>query len=295
MPRRSQVLPPFISQQVARARRFHLGESRQGNETLAVVCGGWERTAPGYHIDRSDFPYCALEFVAGGRGMLRIAGRDHVLTRGTAFAYGPSIAHEIRTDAADRLSKYFVDFAGTDAAQALAEAGIPPGACERVADPAGVQASFERVIEVGKRATSIAARMAALQVRMLLLVLADVRPPRGTRRIQAQRTFIRCRELIEKRHASFRTAGEAAAACGLAPAYLSRLFRRFAGQPVYQFLMRLKMSEAAALLRHNAMSVTETAEVFGMDPFHFSRAFKRVHGRAPVHFCRGNVRPTRRG
>ena len=293
VPRRSQVFPSFISQAVVRARRFYLGPSQDESTGLHVICGGWERSAPGYHIARSDFRYLAVEFVAGGHGTLLMGGREHALSRGTVFAYGPGISHEIQTDSSDRLSKYFVDFSGSEAVPALAEAGIPPGACQGVADPAEVQAALERVVEAGKRGTPIATRMTALQVRMLLLVLADVRLPAGTRGIQAQRTFLRCRDLIEKRHSGLRTAEEAAAACGLAPAYLSRLFRRFAGQPVYQFLMRLKMSEAAALLRRNALSVSETAEMFGMDPFHFSRAFKRVHGRAPVHFRTGRARAKR--
>ena len=48
--------------------------------------------------------------------------------------------------------------------------------------------------------------------------------------------------------------------------------------------MRLKMNQAAAVLERQDLNVGETAELFGMDPFHFSRAFRRVHGRPPISF-----------
>lgn len=284
MPRASQVLPSFISQQVSDARRFYFEATSRRAGRPRVVCGGWERTERDYRIRRSGFRYLGLEFVAGGSGTLRMRGRTHALSRGVVFAYGPGVAHEIVTDAEDRLSKYFVDFSGASAKAAMAAAGIAPGACHAVASADEVQAAFEHLLAAGRRGTPAAAEIAALQGRILLLVLAEERLPGGTRAAGSRQTFVRCRDFLEQNFATLRTAEEAAAACGVAPAYLSRLFRRYTGQPAYRFLMRLKMNQAAALLERGALNVGETADAMGMDPFHFSRAFKRVHGRPPVSF-----------
>lgn len=284
MPPRSAVLPAFMSKQVAEARRFSfVGEARV-REDLTVICGGWERTACDYRIRRTGFRYFGLEFVAGGRGALRMGGRDHPLGRGVVFAYGPGVHHEIVSDSHDPLSKYFVDFSGAGATAAMKAAGIPPGACYAVAAADEVQAAFEHLLAAGRRGTATAAKITTLQGRILLLLIADGRLPGGRRASQSRQTFLRCREHFEKNVTTIRTAEQAAAACGVAPAYLSRLFRRYSGQPAYRFLMRLKMNQAAALLERQQLNVSETAEVFGMDPFHFSRAFKRVHGRPPVDF-----------
>ncbi len=250
------------------------------------MCGGWERTERDYRIRRTGFHYFGLEFVAGGRGTLRMGGRTHALSRGVVFAYGPGIAHEIVTDAEDRLSKYFVDFSGANAKAAMAAAGLAPGACETVASADEVQAAFEHLLAAGRRGTPAAAEIAALQGQILLLLLAEERLPAGTRAAGSRQTFLRCRDFLELHFATVRTAEEAAAGCGVAPAYLSRLFRRYTGQPAYRFLMRLKMNQAAAMLERGVWNVGETAEAMGMDPFHFSRAFKRVHGRPPVSFLR---------
>ena len=289
MPPFAGALPSFMSKQVAAARRFYFEPPKKQPDRLAVVCGGWERSDRDYAIARPGFRYFGIEFVAGGRGTLKIRGREYPLGRGVVFAYGPGVEHEITTDAKDRLSKYFVDFCGVGAAAAMKTAGIGPGSCLTVASADAVETVFEHLLAAGRRGTSTAARIAALQAEILLCVITDVRLTRGTRSAQARQTFLRCRTLIEEQFATLRTAEEVAAACGVAPAYLSRLFRRFAHQPAYQFLIRMKMNEAAAILRRRALNVSETAEALGMDPFHFSRVFKRVHGRSPVSFLNGSL------
>ncbi len=287
MPRRAQVLPPFMSTQVADARRFYLDATVVKGRAPVVVGAGWERSARDYRISRSDFRYFGLEFVAAGRGALRMRGRAHALSRGVVFAYGPGIPHEITTDSTNRLSKYFVDFAGPGAGTALKAAGVAPGTCHTVAAVEEVQAAFEHLIAAGRRGTTTAARIAALQGQILLLLVSEVRLPSGASDSRSRQTFLRCREFLERNFATVRTAEQAAAACRVTPAYFCRLFRRFARQPAYRFLMRLKMNQAAVLLERHALNVGETAEVLGLDPFHFSRAFKRVHGRPPIFFRTG--------
>lgn len=284
MPRRTKPLPQFMSSQVVGARRFHLDDTVANDCAPAVICGGWERSARDYRVSRPDFRYFGLEFVEAGRGELRMLGRNYPLSRGVVFSYGPGIPHEITTDSTNRLSKYFVDFTGADAEGALNAAGVPPGSCHTVAAVEEIQASFEQLILAGRRGTPSAARIATLQGEILLLLLAEVKLPSGTRGSRSRETFVRCREYLERGFATVRTAEQAAVACGVTPAYFCRLFRNFARQSPYRFLMRLKMNQAAALLERHALNVGETAEVFGLDPFHFSRAFKRVHGRPPIFF-----------
>jgi len=271
-----------MSQEVAEARRFHL--PRAAGRGLRVVGGGWERSARDYRIRRESFRYFGFEFVAGGKGVLQLGPRSYKLKRGMVFAYGPGVPHEITSEPGDPLSKYFVNFAGPGAATALRAAGVAPGRCHAVVAVDEVQTAFERLLAAGRRGTSTAARIAALQGQILLLLVAEARLPGGTKDGRARETFLRCREHLERHFGILRTAEEAAAATGVTPAHFSRIFRRFAGETAYRFLMRLKMNHAAVLLEHQALTVGETAEAFGMDPFHFSRAFKRVHGRPPVFF-----------
>ena len=275
-----------MSSQVAEARRFYLGPTHGSKAGPYVVAGGWERCASDYRIERPGFPYLTLEFVARGRGTLRMRGRTHSLARGSVFAYGPGVPHVMATDPAAQLSKYFFNVSGPGAFRVMRAAGVPPGSCHSVAAIDEVQAAFEQLLFAGRRGTPTAARIAALQGQILLLLLSEVRLPGAARSNHALHTFLRCRQFVEERFLTLQTAEQIARECHVASEYLSRLFVRFAGQPPYRFLMRLKMHHAASLLDEQRLIVREVADLLGMDAFHFSRAFKRVHGLSPLAFVR---------
>jgi AraC-like DNA-binding protein len=62
---------------------------------------------------------------------------------------------------------------------------------------------------------------------------------------------------------------------------LTQRCRAALGAAPAQALAAYRMDHAAALL-HSGMRVKEVAEALGYaDQFHFSRAFKRRHGKAP--------------
>ncbi|HEU5080108.1 MAG TPA: AraC family transcriptional regulator [Opitutaceae bacterium] len=276
-----------MSRQVVEARRFYLPPSSWRNSSEpAVICGGWERCSPEYEIRRPGFPHLTLEFIVAGRGTLQLCGRTYTLRRGTVFAYGAGMPHVFSTDSKDRLAKYFVNFAGKGAEEAMRAAGIPPGVCHGVTAVDEIQAAFEQLLFAGRRTMRTAARITALHGRIILLLMSETRVTNAAHANRALETFLRCRKVIEENFASFRTAEEAAAACYVAPVYLSRIFRRFAGVPAYQFLLRLKMNHAATLMDHRHLLVREAADALKIDPFQFSRAFKRVYGVSPQAFIR---------
>jgi AraC-like DNA-binding protein len=275
--------PAFISRAVTQARRFYLQLNPGRERTFTVLCGGWERCAPNYEINRARFPHFAIEFVAGGEGWLELDGKRHRLRRGIAFAYGPGTPHRIRTDSAKPLSKYFVDFAGDPSLALLAEAGLDPGACRMIAEPEAAEAAFEQVIVAGLGRGRFAARIAALQTEALLLRMAEI-PVAGNARQGAWRTFERCRAHIDAHFLELDSAEATARACHVDPAYLSRLFAMHGSESPYRYLMRRKMAHAAELLHEGSLIVREVADRLGMDAFQFSKAFKRVHGIAPTKF-----------
>jgi AraC-like DNA-binding protein len=277
--------PAFVSRQVADARRFYLDLNPPSSAKRTVVCGGWERVSPDYRIARRDFPYFCLEFVAGGLGRLTLGDESRDLHRGVSFTYGPGTPHAIATDPGQPLSKYYVDFTGATAAHLLNDCGLEPGTCLETGDPERIEIAFARLIEAGSHHGPGQARIAALQLEILLLEIAGARigsPGQG----QSYQTFLRCRELLDARYLDLATAEEAAAACHLDPAYLSRLFARYADESPYRYLLRKKMTHAADLLDGGRRIVREVAADLGMDPFHFSRVFKRVLGVSPSEFAR---------
>src|SRR3954469_24921051 len=81
--------PGFFSRQIAEARRFFLRLHGPWPERFNVTCGGSEHCSSDYRIQRADFAYYAVEFVAQGEGTLVLDGKTHPLMTGAVFAYGP--------------------------------------------------------------------------------------------------------------------------------------------------------------------------------------------------------------
>jgi AraC-like DNA-binding protein len=75
---------------------------------------------------------------------------------------------------------------------------------------------------------------------------------------------------------------ELAAALHLSPRHLTNRCRELFGESPARLLLQLKMRRADELLEHSAMRVSEVSDTLGfVNPFHFSRVFRRFHGIPP--------------
>jgi AraC-like DNA-binding protein len=289
------VEPAFISKQVESGAYYFLDLDPSPRASLAVVCGGREVCGAAYRIDRRAFPYHSIELVASGRGSVTLDGTRHRLQPGVLFRYGLGIAHEMAVEPGSRMLKYFVDFTGTACARLLA--GGPWRSLQplQLAEPARAQAIYEELQRVGARQTPLAGRICSLLLQQLVLVAADEAVPAAGLDSVAWAAYRRCRDHLEAHYASLRSLADLAAACGTSEAHVCRLFRRYGARSPYQALLRLKMARAASLLLDRALPVRQVgAEIGFEDPYHFSKAFKRVYGLSPGAFRAGGRRSASR-
>lgn len=279
--------PEFFSAQIADARRFCLDLDPPGNTRLAVVCGGNERCAPDYVVQRSTFPYWGVEFVAQGSGRLTLAGQTHDLLPGTVFSYGPDIPQEIVPGEQGTMVKYFVDFTGKEAERLLQCYGPAPGSVIQTSAPNDVLGLFDNLIREGLSGTPRSPQIAAIILEHLILKISDTAMPAGAAETPAFGTYRRCQRYLEEHWQELTSLDQAARQCHVDPAYLCRLFRRFDHQSPYQLLLRLRMTRGAEMLLAPGASVKEVAQELGFaDAFHFSRTFKKLMGLPPTQFAR---------
>ena len=281
----NQNTPAFFSADVAAAQRFYRDLKPHPNRQLVVVCGGLERCTPDYAIRRETFPFYSIEYVARGRGELKLKGRSCSLQPGRLFSYGPGISHHIIGDAAAPLVKYFVDFTGTHALALLRSCGLSPGRVAEVFPANALQPLFDELIQAGLQARRESAGLCAKLLECLALRISGAHAPLAGAETNAFATYQQCRQHIEQHSLRLRTLAQIAGECRVNNAYLCRLFRRYDSQSPYQYLLRLKMNHAAERLQHPGALVKQVAEESGFpDPFHFSRVFTSVFGLAPATF-----------
>jgi AraC-like DNA-binding protein len=277
-------MPDFMSKQVLQARRFYLEAEVRDSSPLAVVCVGWEKCARDYRIDRETFPFLSVEFVAAGRGHLEIDGTQHELKAGSLFAYGPGVRHRMRTDPTELLDKYFVDFSGSRALSLMEELDLRPGSLHHNQHGHDLRDAFEHLIRLAGHVGVYTPRTCALQLELLLLATRYGGGEMTTGPNRAFTTFERCRRHMEDHFMDFSTVEDFAEACHVNVSYLCRLYRKFSGLSPYQYLMQIKMKWAANRLHTGEVMVREVADELGIDPFQFSRSFRRVHGVSPAEF-----------
>lgn len=280
-------LPLFVSRQVTEARRFFLNLNPDRDASLEVVCGGVERMRPEYRVDRTDFPYFAIELVTEGEGDLILRGKPHSLKAGTIFAYGPRTPHTILNRSNRGMRKYYLDFVGTRARMMLREAGlISRGTREAVVSIGRIHEVteiFEMLIRYAGEGGPLVPAISQSLTDLLFLKIRQLRLPEGGVMPKAYATFESVRRHIDQHCATLQTAREIASDCEITPVHLSRLFSRFADCGAYQYLLRRKMNCAAGLLMNEGLLVKEVAHRLKFaDAFHFSRAFKRVYGISPI-------------
>jgi len=283
-PRRPR-LPAFVSRQVIAARRYFLDLRPAPGRPLTVVCGGEERVRGDYRVERDDFPYCCLEFVAAGRGVVMLSGHEHPLAPGSVFTYGPGVPHAIHTHRRRRLRKYYVDFVGREAVERLRAARLAPGSHLTVSRPKEIREVFELLQQSGLAQSAHSQALCAQLLIVLLTKITERALPTNSAELQAFTTFERFKQFLTTDRQRLLSVEQAAGEFGISTAYACRLFRRFREQSPYQYLVRQRMTLAADLLTHERLQVQQAAERLGFpDPYQFSRTFKRVAGLSPRAF-----------
>jgi AraC-like DNA-binding protein len=283
--------PSFIAEQVQDYRYFFLNLIPSPRSKLTVACGGWERCAADYEIHRADFEFYGIEYVVRGKGTIILNGAENKLVPGSVFAYRPFAAHGIRTDPADPLVKYFIDFSGRNASRLVSPKVFGPDglACLHLAQP--IHEVYEQILGTGLTGGGLAPRLCAVLLELLSLRIEEnVHEPLRIHS-RARQTFERCRTFLQTHFRTIRSVSELADRTHLDPAYLARLFDRFVGESPRAMLTRLKVNEAAAHLIGGRFTVKEVATQVGFsDPYHFSRVFKNHHGIAPTRFQLARLR-----
>ena len=277
----------LLSQQVTGARYFFLNLAPRSAAPITLVMGGREHCNPDYTVVRRNFPFYVLEYVVRGAGSVKLDGKAHPLGPGVVFATAPTTRCEIHTDPRDPMEKYFLAFAGADVPARLRRCGVTSGRARQLAAHAEITSVLEDLVREGQRSGALARRICAVLFELLLLKIEDTSTLAPHASEPAREAFLRCKALIDAQAERLGTLEEIARATNVEASSVCRWFRRYQGTSPYQYLLRRKMNLAAEHLVENGGLVKEAAQRVGFaDPYHFSRAFKSVHGVAPSDLLR---------
>lgn len=116
-----------------------------------------------------------------------------------------------------------------------------------------------------------------------------IHPEAGVLAVQSERQLTtlveKTREFVNNNFATPFTREQIAAALGVSPTYVSRVFHRQTGMALWDYVNGFRIARACDLLQHSDMPVTEVAFAVGFnDPAYFSRVFRREIGKSPATY-----------
>jgi len=282
---------PPVSKQVACSSYSFPRPFPKSRATPKLVCIGMEQCNPDYIIRREEFGAYGVEFVASGKGELRLNRKKWPLQAGTLFCYGPKTSHTIQSDPHDPMTKFFVDLKGASVAQMLRGTRLEPGRIFYTPEPMAFEALFQSMLLEGSKGGATTHGICLGYFRILLLKTEGVSSTAHLGLDRMASNFQNCRRKIDAHFKSMIDLGDIARHAHLTPAYVCRLFKKFGHPSPYQYLVLKKLNHAAELLLAGATSVKGAAfEVGYKDPCHFSRAFRLHFGTPPAEFAKSHPR-----
>lgn len=253
-----------------------------------VVAGGERIAARSDDPIRHRYHQHALILTVEGSGLVQLAHRRRRADPGTITWLDTRLDYAHGCHASSPVWRYL--WIGVQGFQLgplfkLVSAGANP--VIRLSDPAAAAQLIDRVHRAMRERDPLQAAVnSAAAAALLALILADSRrspveaQPEGAllpaERImpQLRRSLIRPWRIVDM-----------AEIAGLSPSQLHRVFRAETGLSPMSWLRRERINAAKLLLLDRTTTVSAVAAKVGYsDPFHFSRDFKKLTGRAPGEF-----------
>jgi AraC-like DNA-binding protein len=284
-PMQDKQPPSFISNQVKDGDYFFLNLSPSSQSELVVVAGGSERCESNYSVERNQFGYYGIEFIAQGSCQVTLEGKTHDLKAGAVFCYGPNTAHRIQNKGEDQLVKFFIDLQGTKVPELLWETFLKELTPHQIAQYRWIHDIFRQLQDSGKKGGDNVQKICQLLIELLIERIHQLSyVPEGNMSL-AYATYERCRSYLNNNFSNLKSINDLANQCNVSSAYLARLFKRYTNTPPSSLLLHYKMNYAAELLMAGNHLVKEVADKVGIDDqYYFSRSFKQFFGVSPKNF-----------
>ncbi|MGF0032577.1 AraC family transcriptional regulator [Bariatricus sp. SGI.154] len=224
-----------------------------------------------------------------GRGIVEVQGKEYVLNEGEGILIAPFLHHSYAKDSEEWLT-YFVTFTGT------IDSSIGKMVGNRqviIIEKEQGKRIGELIDEIMENWEVLSADARALSIRCYCLLL-NFTDSIYTRNLADEPLYRRYVEPvikeIETNYDTELTAQMLSGRVYVTPQYLSRLFRRFLGCSVYEYLTTYRINRARELLVSNRrMEVQQIATQTGFsDASHFIAMFKKATGVTPLEFRRLN-------
>ena len=250
---------------------------------------GWEQCAPLHSFGPIVRNHYLFHYVLSGQGCLDSTDQNGVshtykLRAGQGFLILPGQVNTYWADEDDPWKYTWLEFDGLRVAEYIDQAGL--GMSQPLYRPLTQdqgQALGDTMVYIAQNSNESALHL----IGHLCLFMDGLIQSSATRRelhggqlrdfyIQEAITF------MEHNYSRELTVEELADVCKLNRSYFSKIFKESMGCPPQEFLIRLRLSKAADLMKGTGSAIGSIAAQCGYpNQLHFSRAFRKRYGHSP--------------
>jgi AraC family transcriptional regulator, arabinose operon regulatory protein len=244
----------------------------------------------GYHVRR---PHGTrdwlITFTVAGEGRYRLDGSSYFCRADDLFLLAPGTRHDYATATpGERWEFYWAHF--TPRAHWMQWLELPtlgPGLLGlSIHDPAlcaRLIGAFARLVQDSWGIGTWHEALGANALEEVLILVAQQHEKNKGRPFDPRIEAVL--GVLNQRFRERFTLAELAHSVALSPSRLAHLFKAQTGISVIEFLLDLRLRQAARLLEFSGLSVGEIAHEVGFQsPFYFSRQFKRYFGQSPLAY-----------
>lgn len=257
---------------------------------LAVYSCGVQRCASRHSWGPAVRDHYLIHYIISGRGSFTIGSRQYQLGRGDGFLVVPSTIVSYSADRNDPWEYCWVGFNGADAKRLMEQTGLlerePVFHYDR-------DSTFQNLLldicNASGSSPSEETRMESGLLRFLAALMEQFGKSAEPRR-NGFEYVQKAIKFIDYNYSGDISIRNVAASAGISRSHLYRLFMQHISMPPNEYLMRYRISKAAALLENGGLTVGEAAYSTGFsDQLYFSRVFKKYMGVPPSKYLANDL------
>lgn len=269
---------------------FYYDTVPNASHDLAIICGGYEKCAPNFEIRRSNYPCYFIKYTLKGKGKLIINSGTYDLKPNVLSGFCPGVAHHYISDPNDPMEHIFVTFMGREASVLLKQSTLTDSGILEPLQPSVTLDIIENILNIGLEKKIYSQELCCHYLKILLLRQASDKKSLPQHCSTSMSTYLKCKNYIDRNFSSLSSPSQVANYFGLNVRYLANLFKHHGDVTPHEYIMRLKLNKAANLLLTSTLTVKDIGEQVGfIDPYHFSRNFKKFHSYSPQHYREAHI------
>ena len=225
-----------------------------------------------------------LLYIVSGKGHFYFHGEDRVVYAGRMVLIQPRQEQRYEYFGEDKPEVYWVHFTGSDVKNILRSYNIP------MDDPifySGASSTYsylfkEMIHELQKCKTGYEDLLAMYLRQIFLLVQRTRQEERPTVSTYIQEEMEFARRYFNEHYNEPISIQEYAESRNMSVCYFQRNFKQIVKHTPMQYLLTIRVNNAASLLETTDYSMAEIAAIVGYeDPLYFSRLFRKIKGVSP--------------